>query len=147
MANYIIASTPDNPKLSHCQLLAEFAMENSPDVNVTCIIKDKSEWEEFVDAVVRSYGFDQKSDPLIYTLQGDLIGDGERFVDHLRHTYNIHLTLTKETLKNLTRKNIYDNEERMRLRGGRTFGEQIEEKTNKKPKRHVQKLITDAFYQ
>lgn len=146
MANYIIASTPDNPKLSHCQLLAEFAMANAPDVSVTCIIKDKSEWEDFVDAVVRSYGFDYKSDPLIYTLQGDLIGDGERFIDHLRQKYNVHLTLTKETLKNLTRKNIYDNEEKMRLRTGRTFGEQIEEIIGKKPKRNVANLITDSFY-
>lgn len=121
-------------------------MANCPDVSVTTVIKDRTEWEEFVDAVVRSYGFNIKSDPLIYTLQGDLIGDGSRFVDHLRNTYNIHLTLTKETLKNRQRKNIYDNEERMRKRGGRTFGEEIEAVIIEKPKKNVSKLITDSFY-
>ena len=45
MTSYVIASNADNPILAQCQILAEFAMKNAPDIHVTFVIKDKTEWD------------------------------------------------------------------------------------------------------
>lgn len=74
-------------------------MRNAPDIHVTIVIKDKTEWEAFLDDVCRSYGFDQKLCPLVYTLQGDLVCEGSRFGEHLKQKYGISYTLTKENIK------------------------------------------------
>jgi hypothetical protein len=45
MTSYVIASNADNPILAQCQILSEYAMLNSPDIHVTIVVKDKSEWD------------------------------------------------------------------------------------------------------
>ena len=62
----------------------------------------------------RSYGFEKKSCPIVYTLEGTLIGDGRDFVDHVRERYGKSLTVTKENQKNRTKINVEENEKRMR---------------------------------
>ena len=52
---------------------------NCPDVCMKTIIKDQSEWTEFCDGLCRSYGFENKYCPIIYTLEGKLIGGARQF--------------------------------------------------------------------
>jgi len=77
--------------------LGEFLEKSTPDVCVRYVIKDTSEWGEFVDSVQRSYGFERKSCPLVYTIEGTLIGDGRAFIEHVREKYGKTLTVTKES--------------------------------------------------
>lgn len=121
---------------------------NTPDVSVKYVIKDNSEWGEFADSVCRSYGFEKKSCPLVYTLEGMLIGDGRDFIEHVRNRFNKTLTITKEAQKNRTNLNVADNEERMRKKKeGDTLGEKIENYLEKLKKKAVSQLIDDAFYE
>ena len=110
-------------------------------------IKDPSEWSEFVDSVCRSYGFAKKTCPLVYTLEGTLIGDGRNFVDHVRERYNKTLTITKENQKNRSKINIEENDERMRKkRDGDTLGVKIINHLERLKKKGVSQLIEDSFY-
>ena len=122
---YVVAATADNEDFVGCQILGEHVMNNSPDITVSCIIKDKSEWEAFIDSVVRTYGFPKKQNPIIYTLEGKCIGGAESFKRHIDLKYGITLNLTKETLRNRARLNGEQNAERMRKLGGETTGEAI----------------------
>jgi hypothetical protein len=74
-------------------------MKNTPDVCIKCVIKDNAEWDEFVDSVCRTYGFVKRTCPLIYTLEGTLIGDGKDFVHHVRDRYGRSVAIDKDTLK------------------------------------------------
>jgi hypothetical protein len=82
MVTYVVASKAQNPYLAECQIVGEYMTKNTPDVKVKYVIKDSSEWKEFADSVCRSYGFEKKSCPLVYTLEGTLIGDGSDFITH-----------------------------------------------------------------
>jgi len=68
MTTYVIASKPALNSLSECIILGEFLEANCPDISVKVCIKDSSEWTEFADSVCRSYGFENKYCPLIYTI-------------------------------------------------------------------------------
>lgn len=102
----MIASNADNKALAQCQIIGEYIEKNCPDIKVKIIIKDASEWDQFADAVVRSYGFHKKTCPLIYSLEGDLIGDNSNFVDYLRSRFGVSLTLTNEAIKQRQRLNM-----------------------------------------
>jgi hypothetical protein len=78
-------------------MLGEYIEKSCPDVAVKFVIKDASEWAEFIDSTCRSYGFEKKSCPIIYTLEGTLIGDGRDFIDHVRNKFDRSLTVTKES--------------------------------------------------
>ena len=102
-------------------------MKNTPDTSVQFAVKDPSEWSEFVDSICRSYGFAKKTCPIIYTIEGTLIGDGRDFVEHVKEMYGKTLNITKETLKLRQKLNIDDNDERMRKKKeGDTLGLKIE---------------------
>jgi len=88
MVTYVVASKAHQPYLSECQILGEYLNKNAPDVSVQFVIKDSSEWKEFLNSVCRSYGLEKKSCPIIYTLEGSLIGSGADFVEHVRERYD-----------------------------------------------------------
>jgi len=100
-----------------------------------------------LNSVCRSYGFEKKSCPIIYTLEGTLIGSGADFVEHVRNRYDKSLTITKEQQKGRTKLNIMENEERMRKkREGDTLGEKIMKALGKVNEKEVSLHIDDAFY-
>ena len=88
-------------------MLGEFLEQNCPDVSVQVVIKSKDDWEEYIDSVsedfkfltdqlnqyvsylqvCRSYGFYRRYCPFVYTLEGELIGDGAMFIEHIRARY------------------------------------------------------------
>ena len=45
------------------------------DISFKIVLKDPSEWEQYIDEICRIYGFKTKSNPIIYTTDGKLIGD------------------------------------------------------------------------
>jgi hypothetical protein len=119
-------------------MLGEFLEKNTPDVSVQYVIKDRSEWSEFIDSVCRSYGFEEKTCPIIYTLEGTLIGDGRNFVDHVRKRFNKQLNFAKEVTRARAKLNTDDNEERMKKnRDGETLSERVENYLDKIRKKNV----------
>ena len=110
-------------------------------------IKDNSEWAEFVDDVCRSYGFDKKTCPIAYTLEGSLIGDGRAFIEHIKQRFMISITVPIETQKMRTKLNHEENEEKMRKkREGEPINKKIENILEKIKKKNVTELISDSFY-
>ena len=90
-------------------MLGEFLEKNCPDVSVKIVIKHTSDWTEFIDSVsirksvnfsskqtCRSFGFYERTCPIVFTIEGDLIGDGANFVEHCRDRYSKVLGMTKE---------------------------------------------------
>ena len=77
-------------------MIGEYLQANAPDLHVSYIIKDSAEWPEFVDSLARTYGFDKITCPLIYTIEGTLIGDGGQFVEHIRAYFGKTLPVSKE---------------------------------------------------
>jgi hypothetical protein len=96
MVTYVVASKANNPYLAECQIVGEYLELNTSDVHVKFVIKDTSEWKEFVESVCRTYGFPKKTCPLVYTLEGTLIGDGSDFLAHIHELYDKTVTITKE---------------------------------------------------
>ena len=121
-------------------------MKNTPDVTVQFVIKDPTEWSEFIDGVCRSYGFDKKTCPIVYTLEGTLIGDGRDFVDHVRDKFGKALTITKEAARARIKLTVEDNEKRMKKnKEGETLGERIENYLEKLKKRAVSTLLDGSY--
>ena len=135
---YIIAGKAHEPKMGDCQVLGDFLVNAAADVTVKYVVKDASEWAEFVDSVCRSYGFAKKSCPLIYTVDGDLIGDHKQFVDHVRETFGKYFTVFKETQRGRVKLNIEETELRMRKqKAGETLVEKIDNHLEKLKKKQV----------
>ena len=61
------------------------------------MIKDASEWNQFIKSVCRSYGFVQKSSTVVYTLEGRLIGDGRSFIEYVREHFDTNVTVGKDS--------------------------------------------------
>ena len=146
MASYVIASNSNNSGFAQCQILGQYLEHNTPDVSVQCVIKDKSEWNQFLDAVSRTYGFSAATTPIIYTLEGNLIGDAAAFIELCKTKYNLSLTLTKDTIKQRQKLNVQETDLRIRKQEGLTLGEKIEAYLEKKVKKNASSLITDSFY-
>lgn len=127
--------------------MGEYISANTPDVCVKTVIKSEEEWAEFEDKVCRYYGFDRRTCPLIYTLEGTLIGDGPKFIEHCREEYGKSMTITKESLNQRQELNIKETEERIRAATkGDTLSQKIFKQMDKLSKRDVQNIINDAFY-
>lgn len=128
--------------------MSEFLVSNCPDVCVKTVIKDVSEWDDFIDSLCRSYGFQNSYHPLIYLLEGKLIGGLPEFKDHVKEKYdNKRLQITNEAKK--ARQAIIENENKEKMRkknDGDTLCEKIDDSISKVLKKPVTYLIQDAFY-
>jgi len=80
-------------------MLGEYLEENCPSVSVRSVIKHPEEWGDYCEKIMRDYGFTQKSAPMIFAIEGELIGAGDEFVEHVRERYNKVLGMTKENQK------------------------------------------------
>ena len=96
----------------------------------------------------RSYGFEEKTCPIIYTLEGTLIGDGRAFVDHVKKRFNKQIPFTKEITRARAKLNTDENEDRMKKnRDGETLSERVKNYLDKIRKKNVTQMIDDAFYE
>ena len=110
MTTYVVAATPDKTKLAQNMILGEFLEKNCPNVSVQIIVKDDSEWEPFVDGLCRSYGFREKPNPIVYSLEGTYIGDGADFIEHIRTRFGKSLKISSDQTRMRTKLNVDHNE-------------------------------------
>lgn len=95
----------------------------------------------------RSYGFYEKTCPLVYTIEGRLVGDGASFVEEVREKFGKVLGMTKETQKKRTHENMtLINEEMRKKQEGNTLGEKIAKSLDKIKGKNVVSHIDDAFF-
>ena len=95
----------------------------------------------------RSYGFENKYHPLIYTIEGKIIGGALEFKEHVKDRYDKMLTIPKETQKARAKLTNDDNDVAMRRkRDGDTLNERIEETLEKLKKKPCTNNIQDSFY-
>jgi hypothetical protein len=98
--------------------------------------------------VCRSYGFYQRTCPLVYTIEGTLIGDGAAFVEHVRERYQKILAMTKDTQKKRTAENMHEIQEMMRKKKEPlTLGETIEKQIEKVKGKEAITHVGDTFFQ
>mmetsp|Transcript_34344 Transcript_34344/g.42396 ORF Transcript_34344/g.42396 Transcript_34344/m.42396 type:complete len:213 (-) Transcript_34344:1407-2045(-) len=130
-------------------MLGEFLEENCPDVTVQVVIKSNEDWGEYIDSVCRSYGFYTRSCPFIFTLEGEPIGDGAEFVEHVRARYcRASVTMTKESQDTRARDNLEKIDELMRRRKhGLTLAEKIEKHNDKIRKKDMISHMCDSFFE
>lgn len=102
-----------------------------------------------VSQLCRSYGFYTRSCPFIFTLEGEPIGDGADFVEHVRLRYcRAAVNMSKEQQDSRARDNLEKIEELMRRRKhGLTLAEKIDEKLDKIKKKDMISLICDSFFE
>ena len=97
----------------------------------------------------RSYGFYERTCPFIYTLEGQLIGDGAEFIEHVRKNYDrASIQILKEHQENRSKENIKQIEELMRKRKqGLTLGEKITRHLERVTRKSIVTHIGDSFYE
>ena len=102
-----------------------------------------------VSQLCRSYGFYTRSCPFIFTLEGEPIGDGADFVEHVRLRYcRAAVNMSKEQQDSRARDNLEKIEELMRRRKhGLTLAEKIDEKLDKMKKKDMISHICDSFFE
>ena len=84
----------------------------------------------------------------MYTIEGELIGDGASFVEHVRERFGKVLGMTKETQKKRTHENMtMINEELRKKQEGLTLGEKIAKSLEKIKSKDVIKHVTDSFFE
>ena len=148
-------------------------MQNCPDVTVEVVIKSNEDWPEYIDSVsikiqrrfeflttivylicgffrqvCRAYGFYQRSCPFVYTIEGELIGDGPEFEEHVRNAYNrAHVQISEVQQADRARGNLRDIEEKMRFRKhGETLGQNITSYLQSIKKKKLISHIGDSFF-
>ena len=84
---------------------------------------------------------------MVYTIEGTLIGDAQKFIDHVKEKYARAIALTKDMQKRRTQMNIKMINEYMRKKHeGLNLGEKIEEHLNAIKDKELVNLIDDAFF-
>jgi len=61
-------------------------------------MKHKDEWDDFILAVQTSYGFNKLCCPMIFTVEGQLIGDTKDFTNYAKDHFGKEYTEAKEIL-------------------------------------------------
>lgn len=79
MSSYIIAGSADNPETGLCEHIANEIKSYYQNIDFRIIIKHPKEWDNFIHEILRIYGFKKMYDPIVYTLDGKLIGGLEGF--------------------------------------------------------------------
>ena len=75
---------------------------------------------------------------MVYTLEGTLIGDGPKFIEHCREEYGKSMTITKESLNQRQELNIQETDERIRVATkGDTLSQKIFKQMDKLSKRNA----------
>ena len=129
------------------QIVGEFLAANIPDVSLKTVVKDESEWETFVDSICRSYGFTQEPNPIVYTIEGNFIGDGADFLEQVRTRYQKSLQLTGDQTRKRVQINVDGNEERMlKASNKETLQQKIDKFLEANQSSNLSKMIEDAFY-
>lgn len=105
MLTYLIAGKYDSPQLAECQILGEH-LEKNFHVRVIVIAKHLAEWEVYSSKLYKSYGFPAKYNPIIYTLQGELIGDAFQFMEYISKKFSFRMHVNQDDIEKRAKLNI-----------------------------------------
>lgn len=96
-------------------------------MTVQSVIKSNEDWVEYLEGVCRSFGFSTRPCPIIYTLEGRYIGDGQEFMQHVKDSYaKPEMKARKALVETRAQANLKEIEELMRKRReGLNLGEII----------------------
>ena len=137
MASIIIASKANSRYLAECEVLAEFLAKNL-DFKYTVIKKHKNEWDDFLTSLTESFGFSRKCCPIVFTVEGELIGDVTEFYDYSQNKYGKVYRVSKETLDLRAKSNVKATNEEVRRRDkGPNIVEQIQKALLKSKKKKL----------
>lgn len=85
---------------------------------------------------------------MVYTIEGTLIGDAQRFIEHVKDKYSRAIALTKDAQKRRTQLNIKMINEYMRKKQeGLNLGEKIQEHLIAIKDKELINLLDNAFFQ
>lgn len=147
MSNYIIAGEAGTSDLVDCEYLGKKLEASTPSTCVHVIAKHSSEWNEFLKKICNSYGFKESSSPIIFTVDGQLIGDKQAFKEHVLQLYSVRGELDKN-LRGLISDYDRMNLENYRLK--QAEGPSTDEKVKARIKDSVSQgrmVILDGFYE
>ena len=65
---------------SQCEEIARRIKAKYKNIDFRVVIKHASEWEDYLQQIGRIYGFLRKSNPIVYTFDGKIIGGREQFI-------------------------------------------------------------------
>ena len=82
MASYVIAGPAGDAQLAECEYLGH-QLDLSSEASVRVVVKHPQEWPSFLRGVCASFGFKRKSTPIVFTVDGALIGGLEDFRTHV----------------------------------------------------------------
>ena len=112
------------------------------------MIKDPSEWTEFISDLTRVYGFENVYSPIVYTLEGRLIGGAKEFQNHVKDAYDRMLKIPVEAKKARAMLLMKENNERMRrMQEGDTMCERIDKSIEDMVNSKYIHQIQDATYE
>lgn len=63
-----------------CEEIARRIKAKYNNIDFRIVIKHSSEWEEYLQEICRIYGFLRKSNPIVYTFDGKIIGGKDNFL-------------------------------------------------------------------
>ena len=63
-----------------CEEIARRINAKYKNIDFRIVIKHPSEWEDYLQQICRIYGFLNKSNPIIYTFDGKIIGNKDAFL-------------------------------------------------------------------
>ncbi len=66
--------------ITQCEEIARRIKSKYKNIDFRIVIKHPTEWEEYLQQICRIYGFLKKSNPIIYTFDGKIIGNKEAFM-------------------------------------------------------------------
>ena len=63
-----------------CEEIARRVKSKYKNIDFRVVIKHASEWEDYLQEICRVYGFLRKSNPIVYTFDGKIIGGKDHFL-------------------------------------------------------------------
>jgi len=87
MASYVIAGKADDPAFARAEFAAKQIEAACPNVYFQYEMKHPDAWKDFILSVFRQYDFhgfnDEFGGPLVWTHEGELVGNGAEFVQKI----------------------------------------------------------------
>lgn len=142
MSSIVIASKSNSLYLAEWEVLAEFLAKNLPNFQYSVIKKHKNEWEKFLNSLKESFGFKRKWCPIVFTVEGELIGDVGEFYDYAQTRFGKVYRVSKDTLNLRAKNNTRMVNEEVRRRDK---GPNIIEKIQKRLKKAKRKELVNNF--
>eukprot|EP00441_Pelagodinium_beii_P037745 CAMPEP_0197634858 /NCGR_PEP_ID=MMETSP1338-20131121/10834_1 /TAXON_ID=43686 ORGANISM="Pelagodinium beii, Strain RCC1491" /NCGR_SAMPLE_ID=MMETSP1338 /ASSEMBLY_ACC=CAM_ASM_000754 /LENGTH=492 /DNA_ID=CAMNT_0043206805 /DNA_START=47 /DNA_END=1522 /DNA_ORIENTATION=- len=87
MSSFVIAGKADDPSYARAEYAAKQVQAIVPNVFFRLEMKHPDHWKEFINSICKLYDFSSYSDdfggPLVWTLEGDLVGGSADFVHNV----------------------------------------------------------------